>query len=1496
MRHFVAPLQPQRNDQQIGKNELSVVPEPLHVVRDFALPVHGESAHAVQVESSHAVHRERVHSSACELCGHLFAAPVQDPNIKNNQEPDTRHRDPAAGLGLAADQGELILSSDPETRRELHKRLSHVSQGHVPYWANCEACNRSRRLTPARMRGDRPEKEYQVDQFMYRSRCFIVLVHVLAYAVAVTFRPEGMSGREASTYLEPWLAHFGLSRSGDTKPSFYSDPEPLTISIAQALAERYEGHSESFAPERHAPVAERAVRTLKGIVSSHELQLRENGVVLGDDPGTLEFLFRYAAHVHNRFAVSVGSTMSPLQKLRGHDHKPQLTYPFGAVVFAKVSRSSKEEVDAKYARGVYLGPVLGSTGHQVRVRLDSGETKLIVAPGLKLLYPLRYDASLLDGAKALEGFVPPLDEERFRELHLPYVPGGGPSKEWVREHGGTPRCPGCSEEATSSRHSVRCVRRYQRWLRDAVDNALEELDRDPPPAQGPPAKRVRFGDSEVREFSAPSAPSEGEVEVPQIDAEANDHLSDYEPSLPSDDEGEDDLMGVAEAPKDDRPAIRLLEEMWACGCVRYVPAPLTACDVYDLQAFCSLLVDGRSSCDKLPYSCIASLGNVEHEHVEHDVGRLSLGVPVGRSSMSVPVGRSSVDTSLGRSGMSMSVGRSDQSACNGQDQEREGAYMPIGDRWVWVSRPRVSYDDIDGIQPENKESWEGMKTEVKAVDSLQIGLLRSRSEVDHYQAENPGCRVIKSRWVLTQKAPGLVRARLVAKDFAHGRPSAWDLGLSSNTASVEALKLILSRAAKGRMRIWGLDISTAFLFANVVQPTVVELPSSFCLEGGGTAYLILEKALYGLRSASLSWQRHLSKIMVGLGLKASPLEPTLFNGWVQLGQKWTYIIALAYVDDLLIVSDSQEGVEFIHKSLSAVLKVKVTGRLHEDGQLEFLGRLIKLDGNNITLGVKPEYVRSVFSAFGWTEKDLAKIKPVATTPDIRALYDAEDPESPSPSLSAEAAGRFRSCLGKIGWLTQTRTDITYFHSMLSKGQAAPRMVHEDALRKFLRWFVGCPLLDQIFPAGNGETLEEEGAALVAFCDSNWGSESSTGRKSTSGGVIYIVAGSLWFCVKGYSRLQTVVALSSAEAELFAIAEAAKEIAGLGQLASHIWGELTKPLAIYTDSASARQIAGMEGFLRRMRHVDIRLCFIQDRVHQHELVINGVPGEENVSDLLTKNLNRPQTLKHTTTLGLEDIHQVDLCAVPVVRSCVFLAGLLNSIFDSTELEWERFLGLCELPTSYGTLLVEFCTDPQSSFVTTGCDYSVFVLPVTLEVDGTSPETVERLMSAMDVARSWGMKVVLWSSTPCTGGSPWQRKHLHHNPRHQEHLQALFTVHRKLWKSWLKLNTHPQVSVWVMEWPQRCSYWGWQSTKSFLRSRSHHEGLVHGCMAGMVGQDKSFGEENLEACFERCGFLFKSCHEPLHVMVAMIIHRRLTLRLHNTIRGAFAETALAALRLG
>ena len=85
-------------------------------------------------------------------------------------------------------------------------------------------------------------------------------------------------------------------------------------------------------------------------------------------------------------------------------------------------------------------------------------------------------------------------------------------------------------------------------------------------------------------------------------------------------------------------------------------------------------------------------------------------------------------------------------------------------------------------------------------------------------------------------------------------------------------------------------------------------------------------------------------------------------------------------------------------------------------------------------------------------------------------------------------------------------------------------------------------------------------------------------------------------------------------------------------------------------------------------------------------------------------------------GLEDIHRVDILEVPVVKSCLFLAGVLDSIFDDAVLGWERFVALCELQTSFfSTLLIEFCTDSKSSLSSAGVDYSVFVIPVTLEVD-------------------------------------------------------------------------------------------------------------------------------------------------------------------------------------
>ena len=228
--------------------------------------------------------------------------------------------------------------------------------------------------------------------------------------------------------------------------------------------------------------------------------------------------------------------------------------------------------------------------------------------------------------------------------------------------------------------------------------------------------------------------------------------------------------------------------------------------------------------------------------------------------------------------------------------------------------------------------------------------------------------------------------------------------------------------------------------------------------------------------------------------------------------------------------------------------------------------------------------------FVGTARPRKKMKACAVPPDLRSILDKEDPAKPSEELSPESASRYRSTprQARLACADQRslRGDLCYFHSLLSRGQSCPRAVHEDCMRKVLRWLLEVPDLVQVFQ----KDLEAEPgtATLSGYSGANWAYERSTGRKSTNGGVMYLNGN----CIKTYSRLQPIVALSSAESELFAMVEMARKLIGLGQLISHVFDSVTSPLDLATASASERQVSMMSGFLRRMRPVDLRLCFLQ----------------------------------------------------------------------------------------------------------------------------------------------------------------------------------------------------------------------------------------------------------------------------------------------------------------
>ena len=71
-----------------------------------------------------------------------------------------------------------------------------------------------------------------------------------------------------------------------------------------------------------------------------------------------------------------------------------------------------------------------------------------------------------------------------------------------------------------------------------------------------------------------------------------------------------------------------------------------------------------------------------------------------------------------------------------------------------------------------------------------------------------------------------------------------------------------------------------------------------------------------------------------------------------------------------------------------------------------------------------------------------------------------------------------------------------------------------------------------------------------------------------------------------------------------------------------------PLFVWTDSESAKNISMMQGLLRRVRHLELRVMLVQYHTDAGRLVVRYVPGGSNPTDSLTK----PSDVKHADMLS------------------------------------------------------------------------------------------------------------------------------------------------------------------------------------------------------------------------------------------------------------------------
>jgi hypothetical protein len=253
------------------------------------------------------------------------------------------------------------------------------------------------------------------------------------------------------------------------------------------------------------------------------------------------------------------------------------------------------------------------------------------------------------------------------------------------------------------------------------------------------------------------------------------------------------------------------------------------------------------------------------------------------------------------------------------------------------------------------------------------------------------------------------------------------------------------------------------------------------------------------------------------------------------------------------------------------------------------------------------------------EFGLENCKPVAT-PGCHELCvkDGDLDAETEVLLGAAEAKRFRSIVARINFLAQDRADIQFACKCVCCRMAKPREADWLKLKRIGRYLKGKPRMVQKFRFKDGD------ANVTGYCDSDWAGDRSN-MKSTSGGVI-LIGGSV---IKTCSTSQTVIALSSAEAELYAITKMATQALSVMSQCKDFRMDVTGK--IMTDSSAAMGISFRQGLGGKARHIKVQYLWIQERLHEKAFDLKKVGGENNVADILTKNSNFKVLSRHLETM-------------------------------------------------------------------------------------------------------------------------------------------------------------------------------------------------------------------------------------------------------------------------
>ena len=555
------------------------------------------------------------------------------------------------------------------------------------------------------------------------------------------------------------------------------------------------------------------------------------------------------------------------------------------------------------------------------------------------------------------------------------------------------------------------------------------------------------------------------------------------------------------------------------------------------------------------------------------------------------------------------------------------AFSPPFSRPFDLTKPPSSY--TEAVARPDAHVWHSaMDRERKSLTDM-----KAFEEVDLPKGE----RAIGLKWVFDIKTDatgarihGKEKARLVAQGF-NQRPGQYDETYAP-VAKMASVRILLAWAAFKDLEIFQFDCKTAFLHAKIRHPLYARPFPGYTTSIPGK-YLRILVALYGLRQSAYEFYILILSLLLEFGMVRCEVDHGVFFGeWTSSpdpsvdmpldGAPLVLYIPL-HVDDGLAITNSPSLYAWFLSVLSKRLLIVDLGPC-----AKFLNILIIRDRLGRRLWLSPHiYISELLE-----EWNLGACRP-AVTPFPVNLPDLSS--APSNSLPAitdiDLLPQYQRLVGCLLYLAiSTRPDIAYNAMWLGQFNAKPTRAHFLVAKHVLRYLAGTRNLALCLGAPSPRIPSSLSGYIknVGCSDADWASN-TVDRRSVSGYSFYF-QGSLvsWSAVK-----QKSIALSSTEAEYYAMSHAFKEALWIRTFLGLLHLPVPRPFPILSDNQAACSLSNSSAISARSKHIDIRHHFIRDHVQAGSFTTTWIPTEDMPADIFTKTLPPIVFSRHRDVLGL-----------------------------------------------------------------------------------------------------------------------------------------------------------------------------------------------------------------------------------------------------------------------